>query len=99
MQNSDFTHEEIVMFATRMYGENWRTSLAESLHISRKQLVLTLASGDPVPESITAPFFSLMQTYLKEQREAAVILESRLEEIRGIKRESGGTRAARKHVS
>jgi len=83
MPGRDFTHDEIVEYASLLYGDNWRNKLAEDLKVTRKQLVLTLAAGDPVPASITVPFLSLIEDYLHRQAETVQKIESRLHEIRG----------------
>ena len=82
MEKSDFTHDEIVEYATNLYGEDWRNKLAENLKITRKQMILTLASGDPIPASITVPFLSLVEAHLKRQAANIEKMERRLHSIR-----------------
>lgn len=84
MQAHDFTHDEIVEFAAQLYGDNWRNGLAENLGITRKQLVITLAAGDPVPTSITVPFRLLIEDHLLKQAENLQKMEARLHEICGV---------------
>ncbi len=99
MHAEDFTHEEIVKYATTLYGDDWRTSLAENLNMTRKQLVLTLASGDPVPQSITVPFFSLLEQHLQRQAEVTRKIESRLLEIQATNKTTAQPRVMRRTAS
>ncbi len=88
MPSDDFSHEEIVEYATTFYGNDWRTLLAENLNMTRKQLVLILASGDPVPESITVPFMSLVESHVQAQAEVTRKIEKRLAVIRASKQKN-----------
>ncbi len=85
MPLEDFSHEEIVEYATTLYGNDWRTLLAQNLGLTRKQLVLTLASGDPMPESITIPFLSLIEEHLRKQEETTREIKKRIMAIRTAK--------------
>lgn len=99
MSLEDFTHEEIVEYATLLYGNDWRTSLAENLGLTRKQLVRTLASGDPMPESITIPFMSLVEEHLRKQEERTRKIKKRLITIRTVRHETSQPKAERKNAS
>ena len=83
MPVNEFERDEIAEYAALLYGPNWRSTLAENLNITRKQLVMTLASDDPVPEYITVPFISLIEKHLYRQTETMRKIENRLQSIRG----------------
>ena len=83
MPSNTLSQEELVEFARLLFGDTWREELSNHLNISRKNLVLTLASGDPVSESIVTPVLSLMETHLQKQEELSLKLHKRVAEIRG----------------
>jgi len=82
MQSNTLTQEELVEFSRMVYGDQWREEVSKRLNISRKSLVVTLASGEPVPESIVTPFLSLMENHLRKQEEMSIKLQKRVAEIR-----------------
>jgi len=82
VQPNSLNQEELVNFARLLYGDNWREELPKHLNINRKKLVITLASGDPLPQSIVVPFVSLLEDHLQKQEELSQILQKRIVEIR-----------------
>lgn len=99
MKQRDLSHDELVEFATLLYGSQWRDALAKHLNISRKQLVLTLAAGDPIPESITLPVVELLEQYLRDQEEMQRKLTDRVAEIRDTANNDKQPRVTRKTAS
>ena len=82
MHSNTLSQEEFVELARLLYGDQWREDLSKHLNISRKNLVLTLASGEPIPESIVSSFLSLMDDHLRKQEELTMRLQKRIAEIR-----------------
>lgn len=99
MQPSTLSQEELVEFARIIYGDPWREELAKHLNISRKKLVLTLASDDPVPSEIVVPFLSLVENHLQKQEALTIRLEKRVKEIRGTSNRNSQSRVARRTAS
>ncbi len=99
MQSDTLTQEELVEFARLLYGDQWREELSKRLNISRKKLVLTLASGDPVPEYIVNPFVSLMELHLRKQEELSLKLHKRVAELRGASIASAQSKVVRRTAS
>ena len=95
----NLSHDELVEFANLIYGSQWRDALAKHLKISRKQLVLTLAAGNPIPEFIALPVIDLMESYLRDQEETQRILSARLAEIRGRTAQTKQPRVSRQSAS
>ena len=83
MQSNNLKPDELVEFARFLFGDTWREELPKHLNISRKQLVLTLASGDSVPETIVSPLLTLMDAHLGKQERMSRELRKRVAELRG----------------
>jgi len=99
MSSHSLSQDELVEFARLLYGDQWREELSKHLNISRKNLVLTLASGDPVPESIVVPFLSLLEAHLRKQEELSKKLEKRVAELRGGSRGEKQLKVVRRTAS
>ena len=99
MPSNTLTQEELVEFARIVYGDNWREELSKYLNVSRKNLVLTLASGDPVPEEIVSPVLALMETHLQKQEALSKKLHKRVAEIRGTSAGEKQPRVVRRNAS
>jgi len=83
-----------VEFANLLYGDAWRDTLSKQLNISRKPLVLTLASDDPLPESLTLPLLSLIEEHVLEQEQQRRKMALRVAQIRrGVERDAQPRRA------
>lgn len=99
MQPNTLTREEVVEFANLLYGDAWRDTLSKRLNISRKQLVLTLASDDPLPESITLPLLSLIEEHVQDQELQRRKMAARVAEIRRASERSSQPQVMRKSAS
>lgn len=99
MQSNTLSQDELVEFARLLYGNEWREELSKHLNISRKKLVLTLASGDPVPETIVTPFLSLMESHLRKQEALSQKLQTRVMEIRSSSMGAAQSKEARRTAS
>ncbi len=99
MPSKTLSQEELVEFARLLYGDQWREEVSKHLNISRKNLVVTLASGDPVPETIVTPFLTLMETHLQKQEELSLKMHKRVAEIRGASMDDKQPRVARRTAS
>ena len=82
MRPGNLLHNELIEFAQLLFGGDWRDELAKELKISRKQLVLTLAAGDPVPEEITVPMVALIENHLEKRMSELKELRIRVEAMR-----------------
>lgn len=99
MQSNTLSPEELVEFARLLYGDQWREELSKHLNISRKKLVLTLASGEPVPEDMVSPFLKLMEEHLRKQEELSTKMQRRVSEIRSGSEGVKQPRVARRTAS
>jgi len=99
MQSGDLSHEELISFASLLYGEKWRDELAKNLNISRKQLVLTLAAGDPIPQEISVPMVALLENHLIDRKAEIEMIEARLAQLHGTKRQDTQSKVERKSAS
>ena len=99
MQLDTLSQEELVEFARLLYGDQWREELSKRLNISRKKLVLTLASGDPIPEELVNPFLSLLEIHLRKQEELSLKLHKRVAELRGGSVGSNQSKVVRRTAS
>lgn len=98
-KSNSLTRDEVVEFGNLLYGSAWRDILSNQLNISRKQLVLTLASDEPLPESITLPLLSLIEGHVQEQEQQRRKMALRVAEIRQATKKLSQPKAEHKSAS
>ena len=69
---------DIIEFATILYGAGWREQLAKTLGTPRRNLDRWLTASAPLPSSIVLGIVNQMRTHLEAQRRAQDELDRRV---------------------
>ena len=92
------TRDELVEFATFLYGPKWQSPLAKELGIERRLFVRDLASDAPVTENTARIILGLLDARIAEIQQEQADLQSRLDQLKremeleepeGAKRDNG----------
>lgn len=75
--------DEFVDHAVYLCGDRWRNELPEMLGMSRKSLVLSLASGEDIPAELTLSLIKLIEQRLDEMAREQQRLRDRVDALRG----------------
>ncbi len=74
--------DELVEHATFLFGAQWRDALAAELGISRRSLVISLASGEQISEDMTLSVIRLLERKLGEMEQEQGRLRDRISTLR-----------------
>ena len=74
---------DVIEFATLLYGGAWRQELAKTLGTTRRNLDLWLSAETPLPASVVVGVVNQMNTHLAKQRREHADLELRIMKLRG----------------
>jgi len=83
MVPAEISADEFVEYATFLFGGEWRNELPAKLGISRKTLVLSLASGEQISENMTLSILRLLENRLEEMEREQASLKKRIKALRG----------------
>jgi len=79
---SEISAEEFVEYATFLHGTQWRDLLPVQFGMPRKTLVLTLASGEPIPQGMVESLINLLEERLQEMSHEQGQLKRRITSLR-----------------
>ncbi len=83
MMLNEISADEFVEYATFLFGAEWRNELPAKLGISRKSLVLSLASGEQISGNMTLSMLRLLENRLEEMKHEQALLADRINDLRG----------------
>ncbi len=83
MANAKISADEFVEYAMFLFGGEWRNALSAKLGMSRKSLVMALASGEQIPSDMTLAVLELVDQRLDEMRREQALLRDRINTLRG----------------
>ena len=76
------TRNDVIEFATILYGAAWREQLAQSLGTTRRNLDHWMSAPNPLPASIVLGVVNLMKTRIETQRREQEELDLRVTKLR-----------------
>lgn len=82
MVSNEISAEEFVEYAIFLYGDQWRNVLPAELGISRRSLIISLASGEELPVTMTLSIVRLLEKRLEEMDRECVQLRDRIDLLR-----------------
>ena len=82
MAPNQLSPDELVQHATYLFGAEWRDALAAALGMSRRSLVITLASGEEIPADMALSVVRLLEQRLDEMQREQNALRERIRTLR-----------------
>lgn len=80
--NDQKNRNEVIEFATILYGASWREQLAKTLGTTRHNLDHWMSAPSPLPASIVLGVVNQMKMHVERQRKEQEELDLRLTKLR-----------------
>ena len=80
--NDQKNRNDVIEFATILYGASWREKLARTLGTTRRNLDHWMASQNPLPESIMLGIVNQMKAHVASQRHDIEEMDLRVTNMR-----------------
>ncbi len=80
--NDQKNRNDVIEFATILYGASWREQLAKTLGTTRRNLDHWMAAPSPLPTSIVLGVVNQMKLHVEEQRRQQEELDLRATKLR-----------------
>ncbi len=72
---------DVIEFATLLFGTGWREQLATKLGTCHRNLDHWMRADQPIPPAIVLGVINLMKTHMNDQRREQAELDKRLKEL------------------
>jgi len=83
MAPNELSTDEFVEYAAFLFGAQWRNELPAKLGISRKSLIISLASGEQIPANMTISIVGLLEERLEKMQQEQAVLKDRIRDLQG----------------